>query len=64
MSDKSPPESRGIALASENEIPNSDADALIALLDYIRPEVVAISETAAILLSLARRALSEGHRLH
>jgi hypothetical protein len=64
MSDKSPPESKPVPPASENEIPNSDANALIALLDYILPEVAAISETATMLLTLAKRALAEGHKLH
>ena len=64
MCDKTSTTSKLHAAEVNDNATVSDVNALIALLDYIQPEVVAISATAAILLRLAQRALAEDHQLH
>ncbi len=63
MSDEIPPVARPAAPVSQERIPSSDVDAVLALLDYVLPEVGAVSETAATLLRLARRAIAEERHL-
>ncbi len=64
MSNNIPPVPGFAPTPSEDEISNAEVNALVALLDYIDPEVSTISNTAALLLRLARRALKETIDLH